>query len=261
MKLDRLDILNVPVDALSMEECLNRVDLLIRENRKKCTILAVNPEKVLKINEDAFLKRMFDEAAILLPDGIGVVYAARLLHGRKIERVPGADLMQNICGEAPKRGWRIFIYGAKEDVNRDAVERLRERYEGIQIVGRQHGYLGPEGMDELVERINESQAQILFTALGSPKQEIWIEDHAEHLGVNVFMGIGGTLDTIVGTVKRAPERFQKLGLEWFYRLLKEPSRIKRQKVLPVFAAKVVQERLRRGMSPKPDAHSTESNKP
>ena len=151
------------------------------------------------------------------------------LKGLRAERVPGADLMQEICALAERRGFRIFIYGAKEDVNRGAVDRLRERHPAIRIVGRANGFVTEEQMDALVEEINASKAQVLFVALGSPRQEEWMFKYLHRLEtVRVCQGIGGTLDTIVGTVKRAPPFMQRCNLEWVYRLIQQPSRAGRQ---------------------------------
>ena len=139
----------------------------------------------------------------------------------------------------------FLLYGAKEEVYRSAFEILQERLPGLQIVGRCNGYWPEDKMDELVEMINRSGAEILFLALGSPKQERWFAKHRDKLpGVRVCQGIGGTLDVIAGNVKRAPEIFCKLGLKLFYRLAAEPKRWRRQLVLPVFAWQVLMAKVR-----------------
>lgn len=234
----------MPVDIVDMTGALKYIDDLIQSNRNGNYIFAINAEKVMALQNDPFLRNMAENASLLVPDGIGAVLAIKLLHGIKISRVPGADLMQNICKEAAKKGYRIFIYGAKDDVNKDAVERLKKTYPGLNIVGRCSGYITEERMNELINQINESGADILFVALGSPKQERWIQDYLPKLNIKVCQGIGGTLDTIVGHVKRAPESFQKLGLEWLYRLLKEPRRIRRQLVIPVFVFNILKEKMK-----------------
>ena len=148
--------------------------------------------------------------------------------------------MQEICRLAGTRGYRVFIYGAQEEVSRGAAEILELRYPGLNIVGRANGFVPQERMPELIGEINASGAQILFLALGSPRQEQWYVAHQSELtSVRVCQGIGGSLDTITGRVKRAPSRFCRLNLEWLYRLIKEPSRLKRQRVLPLFACQVV----------------------
>ena len=244
MKPERLHILDTPVDAVDMDGALAFVEDAVKTRTSAGVILAVNPEKVFVLRQDAFLKDFFEKAALLIPDGIGIVKALKILHGKRITRCPGADLMQNICKEAPSKGYRIFVYGASEEVNAGACEELKKRCPGLQIVGRSNGFVKPEEMPQLVARINESKADILFIAMGSPKQEKWMSQYAGQLTtVKLCQGIGGTLDTIVGTVKRAPKFWQNLGLEWFYRLLCQPSRFRRQLRCFRFAFEVFRQKV------------------
>lgn len=247
----RIQVLDTQVDCISMTDALKYVDHHIRTVNKAGTILAVNPEKVYALRQSRFLRNFFSKAAILIPDGIGIVFAMRM-NGYKAERVAGADLMQQLCAQAEKKGYRIFIYGAKEEVNRGAVDRLRERHPAIRIVGRANGYVKDEEMDALVAQINESRAEILFVALGSPRQEEWMSKYLDRLeSVRICQGIGGTLDTIVGTVKRAPLFMQRLNLEWFYRLLQQPTRASRQIKLLRYVREIGIDRLRSLMA---DSH-------
>ena len=240
----RIQVLDTEVDCINMTDALEFVDQHIQTGNKAGTVLAVNPEKVYALRQNKFLKDFFNQAAILIPDGIGIVYAMRM-SGHKAERVAGADLMQQICAQAEKKGYRIFVYGAKEEVNRGAVERLRDRHPAIRIVGRANGYVKEQDMDAMVAQINESKADILFVALGSPRQEEWMSKFLDRLEtVKICQGIGGTLDTIVGTVKRAPLFMQRLNLEWFYRLLQQPSRMGRQVKLLQYAWEIIIDRLR-----------------
>lgn len=233
--------MNIWVDVVNMTDALTQVDHFIARGKGPCGILAVNPEKTFSVPQDPLLLKTFAEADLLIPDGIGVVLAARILHGKKVARVPGVELMEQICRRAAERDYKIFIYGAREEVNRAAMHKLRLRYPTLDIVGRAHGYLTEAEMPALIRRINESQADILFLALGSPAQERWFSLYKSQLEtVKVCQGIGGSLDVIAGSVKRAPPIWCNLGLEWLYRLLSEPSRIKRQRVLPVFIFKVLQ---------------------
>ncbi|MDD5711502.1 MAG: WecB/TagA/CpsF family glycosyltransferase [Smithellaceae bacterium] len=241
----RIRILDIPLDPIDMPAALEFVNDAIAQHKIAQYILAVNPEKVMALRQDASLRALFEKASLLIPDGIGVVMATRVLYGLPIRRVAGADLMQNICSLSAKKGYRIYIYGAAEDVNRGAVDVLQQRYPGINIVGRCNGYVKEEQMGDLIADINSSRTNVLFVALGSPKQEQWIDKWQEALEVNVCQGIGGTLDTIVGKVKRAPILFQRLGLEWFYRLLKEPARAGRQVALPVFLFLVLCSKIKR----------------
>ena len=240
----RTDVLGIPVDCITMDGAVDYATRLIEEKKKGCYILAINPEKVMVLLKDTPLLKTFSSAALLIPDGIGVVMAMRWLHGLETVRVPGSELMPRLCTMAAEKGYGIFLYGSQEDVNKGSAEKLCQMYPGLKVVGRANGYLKEEDMPGLVRQINASGAKILFVALGSPKQEQWIQKWCDKLDVNIIQGIGGTLDTIVGKVKRAPAIFCNLGLEWFYRLVSNPERIKRQKVLPVFAWQVIKENVR-----------------
>ncbi len=235
----RYPILNIWTDAVTMDEALTKVSEFVEQGDRPHTIFATNPEKNFSVPEDPFLYDCFKNADLLLPDGIGMVLAAKILHGASLSRVPGCEFMQETCALSAEKGYKLFIYGAKEEISKQAVEILEERLPGLQVVGRCNGYWPEDQVDILVDRINESKAEILFLALGSPRQEQWFAKHRHKLKhIRVCQGIGGTLDVITGNVKRAPDIFCKLGLEWFYRLLAEPSRLKRQMVLPVFAWQV-----------------------
>ena len=228
-EITRYEVLGCPVDAVDMRKALDHVAEAVKTRTSAGCVLAVNPEKVYILRKDEFLRDFFRRASLLLPDGIGMVKGLKILYKVKVSRCPGADLMQNICAEAPERNYRIFIYGASEEVNRKSCEILQQRYPGINIAGRANGFVKPEEMDALVQKINDSEADILFIALGSPQQEKWMSLYAGKLTtVKICQGIGGTLDTIAGKVKRAPKFWQDLGLEWFYRLLRQPRRFKRQ---------------------------------
>jgi len=241
----RLPVLDIWVDPVSMNQALGYVRRMVESGERAHSIFAVNPEKNFSVPKDPDLYQTFRTADLLIPDGIGVVLAAKVLHCAHLARIPGVEMMENICRLSAAEGYSIYIYGAKEEVNRKAAEELVRRYPTLRIAGRSNGYVKDADMEGLIAAINESGAQILFLALGSPKQEKWYatyRDKLEH--VRVVQGIGGTLDTIAGNVKRAPEIWCRLSLEWLYRLLAEPSRIKRQKVLPIFAARVLLAKLK-----------------
>jgi N-acetylglucosaminyldiphosphoundecaprenol N-acetyl-beta-D-mannosaminyltransferase len=208
------------------------------------TILAVNPEKVMKAQHDPVLRRALDAAGLLIPDGIGVVFAVRMLWGEHISRVPGAELMPAICALAAQRGYKVFLFGAGREVNEQAVARLQHQYPGIPIVGHHDGYVDEAGMPRLIDEINLCGAQILFVALGSPKQELWMEKYLPQLHhVRVCQGVGGTFDVIAGRVRRAPAFFRHTNLEWFYRLITDPKRALRQVALPQFTLAVFRAKL------------------
>lgn len=235
----RLKILDIWVDPVDRKEATRRVKNFLSTGTKPHSIVAANPEKNFSVPKDALLYDTFKNADLLLPDGMGVVAAVRIFYGINLERVPGSEFIFDICNIAMKEGYKVFIYGGKEDVNKKAVEELKNRYPNLMIVGRANGYVKDSDMPDLIDRINASKAEILFLALGSPRQEKWYAAHKSRLHyVRVVQGVGGTLDTIAGTVKRAPDVWCKFQLEWLYRLIMEPKRIRRQKVLPIFAAMV-----------------------
>ncbi|MBI4776770.1 MAG: WecB/TagA/CpsF family glycosyltransferase [Deltaproteobacteria bacterium] len=254
-----IQILSLPVDLLTMDEVLDKVVEYVETGARPCSIFAVNPEKSITAPKDTVLRSAMCSADVIIPDGIGVVLAARILHAKRIQRITGVDLMQRICDLAAQKGYRVFLYGAKEEVNKKAAAQLQRKFPGLQVAGRCNGYIAESEMGALIERINELRAQILFLALGSPKQELWFAKHKDALTtVRVCQGIGGTLDAITGQVKRAPRIVQKLGLEWLYRLATEPKRAKRQAALPIFAWMVLKARLRASLG-MPGAHRGGAN--
>jgi N-acetylglucosaminyldiphosphoundecaprenol N-acetyl-beta-D-mannosaminyltransferase len=237
-EIKRIRVLDVPVDYVNMSLALKYVEEAVINDKKGSYILAVNAEKFMQLRKNLSLKKIFEKASLLLPDGVGAVWALRWRYRLMTERVPSVDLMQNICKQSAVKGYRIFIYGAKEEVNKKAVEKFHSLYPGINIVGRSNGYVSQDDMEGLIDEINRSEADILFVALGSPKQELWIQKYLPKLNVKVCQGIGGTLDAITGQTKRAPALFQKLPLEWLYRLIIDPKRIRRQAIIPYFLFKV-----------------------
>jgi N-acetylglucosaminyldiphosphoundecaprenol N-acetyl-beta-D-mannosaminyltransferase len=242
MKPKRIEVLGVPVDCVNMRQSVEIVDHMMAGNKAEA-VIAVNPEKVIKAQGDAVLLTRLRQAGLLIPDGIGLVAAARLLGLGSMERVPGSELMPAICEMAAKKGYKVYLFGAASDVNQRAREVLRERFPGILIAGGRDGYVKEEEMPQFIDEINASGAQILFVALGSPRQELWMEKYLPQLNVKVCQGVGGTFDVIAGKVKRAPLAFRKMHLEWFYRLASQPKRLLRQTALPKFVSQVIRKRL------------------
>ena len=237
--MNRIRIFDAPVDCVDMDGCLSEVEKMINSDCSN-TIIAINPEKVIKAQQEPRLMNWLNNARLVIPDGIGVVIAARLLFGARLTRVPGSELMPKICELAARRGYRVFLYGASELTVTKAVERLRNTFADINIVGYQNGYLSGENMQVLIDRLNELKPQIIFVALGSPRQELWMDRYLSSIpSVRVCQGVGGTFDVIAGTVRRAPQLFIRLHGEWLYRLLAQPKRILRQRALPLFAIKVI----------------------
>lgn len=238
----RVEVLDVPVDCVTMDQAVQWADARARGYEPQA-VIAVNPEKVIKAQSDPELLRLLRSAGLLIPDGIGVVFATRLLRLGYSERVPGAELMPRLCALAATRGYRVFLFGASPEVNSAAVARLREKFPGLNVVGTQHGFVPGTEMPTVIARINEAKPDFLFVALGSPKQELWMAQYLPQLHVKVCQGVGGTFDVLAGRVKRAPWLFRTVHLEWLYRLLSQPSRLMRQTALPLFAFQILRKRV------------------
>lgn len=230
------NILGIQVNTEGYAELLPRIFSYI-EQKEKAMIVAINPEKVMKASRDQELYDLLNRAEFQIPDGVGIIIASKLQKGNIKQRVTGIDLMLRICEEAANQQKSIFLYGAKPGVADEAKTELEKRYPNIIITGALDGYEKDEKTIQLT--INNAKPDILFVAMGSPRQELWIEQNRDILHPYVFQGVGGSFDVLAGNIERAPIVFQKAGLEWFYRLLKEPSRIKRQMELPKFLVKII----------------------
>lgn len=243
MNIKRIEVLGVPVDCLNMQMAVETVDRMIKGSSPHA-IIAVNPEKIMRAKADRQLFSQIKAASLLIPDGIGIVFAAWLLGLGRMERVPGSELMPALCGLAARKGYKIFLFGSSPEVNLCAARKIQDTYPGIVIAGRRDGYLSKEEIPGLITQINSSGADILFVALGSPRQEHWMHEHLPRLNVKICQGVGGTFDVICGKVRRAPLLWRKIYLEWLYRLLSQPKRLLRQKALPQFAYLVIREKFR-----------------
>lgn len=234
--------LGVDVCTGNMKETLQEINTII-ENREPSFIVAINPEKLMKASVDEKLKNVLNSAALQIPDGMGVVYASKLNGGKIKSRVTGIDLMNNICELGSEKGYKIFMLGAKPQVAQRAAGILKEKYNNINIIGVMDGYFKSD--TEVINKVLEVKPDILFVALGSPRQEYWIKKNMDILRVPLCMGVGGSYDVICGNIKRAPKWMCDLGLEWFYRLIIEPWRFTRMLSLPVFLTKVIFERVKK----------------
>ena len=233
-----VNVLGVNVDKVTFDEALNIADNLAK-TQGVSAIFTPNPEIIMCAKDDREMREILNSADLCTADGIGVVYGAKILGDPVPQRVAGFDLTCALIERLSATGDGIFLFGAKPGVAEEAQKRLKEKYPGIVVSGTHNGYFKEEDEREIVEEINKSGAKVLLVCLGAPKQEKWIAKHRENLKVNLCMGVGGTLDVLAGTAKRAPEIFIKLNLEWLYRLLKNPSRIGRFAALPKFVIEVV----------------------
>ncbi|MBH0230714.1 WecB/TagA/CpsF family glycosyltransferase [Halobacillus yeomjeoni] len=234
--------LGVDVSSYSYEELKQHI-LNDIEKKKQSFIVAINPEKILQAQKDAGLLMLLNKATYQIPDGVGVLLASKLYGGDISRRVTGIDMVMTLCEQAAALDKSVFLYGAKPGIADKAKDSLVEKFPGLKVAGVLDGY--EKDQDYIIDTINEAKPDILFVALGSPKQEHWIVDNMDKLDVRIFQGVGGSFDVISGRVKRAPAFFRKLGMEWFYRLVTEPWRFKRQIKLPTFLYKVWKNRRRR----------------
>lgn len=232
-------ILGVQVNTENYDELIPKVFRNI-EDKKKSLVVAINPEKLMKAKEDPGLKALLNRAEFQIPDGIGVIIASKLKKGSISSRITGIDMMDRIVREAARTGRTVFLYGAKPGVADKAAQQLKQTYPDLIVAGTQDGY--ESDTSKVLETINKAKPDILFVAMGSPKQEQWIEHHRDNLHPTLYQGVGGSFDVLAGNVKRAPAAFQKMGAEWLYRLLKEPSRLKRQMNLPKFLFEVFKQK-------------------
>ena len=225
----RIDVLGVSFDNVTPDEAVQRALAMLEENRPHLAVTP-NPEMIQRAEKDPEFSKVLADADLVLPDGIGVIYAAKIL-GRPLKgRVPGVDFASALMGKIAGTDKRLFLLGAKPGVAEEAAKRLTARYPGLNICGTHDGYFQDDA--PVVEAIRASKADVVFVCLGFPRQEKWIAAHGAEAGAKLYIGLGGSLDVFAGKVDRAPEKMQKLGLEWLYRLYKEPSRIGRMAKLP-----------------------------
>jgi N-acetylglucosaminyldiphosphoundecaprenol N-acetyl-beta-D-mannosaminyltransferase len=239
LKVKRVTILGVPVDKLTYDSWLDQIGEWVSAKEPLRHMCTVNPEFVMIAQRDINFYNILNRADLCMADGVGLLYAARYLGDRLPERVTGSDGVPKIAERAAKEGWRLYLLGAWEGVAERAADVLRERYPGVQIVGTYSGSPLPEDEDAIVERVNAANADILFVAYGAPVQDKWIARNAPRLNVHVAMGVGGTFDYIAGDVPLAPDWMRRAGLEWLFRLVRQPWRARRQLRLPAFVLSVL----------------------
>ena len=244
--MNKLSIMGVRIDNKTMTETMDIIKKKLHDN-EQYIIYTPNTEFVMMCQNDEEFLELMNKSNINIPDGIGLIYASRIKNHPLKEKVAGYDLSVNLLKLANEKCLKLFVIGGKPGVAEAAMKNVHEIYPNINIVGTQHGYfkgthLGKNGHEEelkILEDINKAEPYILFVGFGAKKQEQWIEYNKDKINAKIIIGNGGTLDGLAGNVKRAPEIFIKLGLEWFYRLIKEPKRIKRQILLPMFMFKVL----------------------
>ena len=239
----RIGVKGVGFDPVTLEEAASRGRELMAEEGGHY-VVTPNPEIVWLARKMPELKAALNGADLVIPDGIGVIYAAKILGTPLKERVPGIELTEAMLAYAATAELPVFLLGAKPGVAERAGERLRKKYPGLQVAGCGDGYFKEDG--PVLQRLRESGARLILVCLGFPRQELWMAAHHSEVGQALMLGVGGSMDVFAGDVKRAPEAWCKVGLEWLYRLLSQPSRIKRMIKLPIFLVSVVWERITHG---------------
>ncbi len=238
-------ILGVRVDRLSQQQALDRIEQIIArrrasDNQAPCRqIITVNPEFVMAAQRNQHFRIAINQAALVLPDGIGVVWAAHYLGQPTPERITGTDTLVASAQRCAAAGYRLYLLGAAPGVAEAAGARLQELAPGLGIAGTYAGSPAPDEEDAIIERLRAARADVLCVAYGAPAQDLWIWRNLSRLPVAVAMGVGGAYDFLSGHQRRAPRAIQRLGLEWLYRLYREPWRWRRMLALPRFAVQVV----------------------
>lgn len=234
--------MGVGFDDLTRDGAVALCKNLIEEHRS-AYMVTPNPEIVMASWDNPALREAISNADLVIPDGIGVVKAAKILGTPLKERLPGIEIGEAILQYAAQSGKKVFLLGAKPGVADLAADRMREMFPGIDICGVNDGYFKDDAA--VIEKINAAKPDFLMVCLGFPKQEMWMAQNASKLDVGLMAGLGGSLDVFAGTVLRAPEKWQRMNAEWLYRWIKEPWRFKRIARLPLFILKAIAKRIRK----------------
>ena len=239
---EKISIYGVGFNNVTLDEAAEFCEALLSEE-KNHMVVTPNAEISYMASKDEELKEILNSADLVVADGVGVVYASKVYRTPVKAKVPGVELGMRVLENAAKSGRGVFFLGAKPGVGDMAAAKITEQFPDINFVGIRDGYFKSD--DEVIAEINASGAEILFVCLGAPKQERWMSANKDKINVRLMLGLGGSLDSYAGTVKRAPKIFIKLGLEWFYRLLKDPKRIGRMMSLPKYMFAVIFDSFRK----------------
>lgn len=235
-------LFGIPVHVSTVVEALDQIENFIREGKPRLVVTPDSSAMVLA-QRDPEWRHILTHADLVTPDGAGVLWAAKVFGGRVRERVSGVELVREICGLSSQKGYRLFFLGARPGIAEQAAARLREEFPQMQLAGIHHGYFRPEEEPRIVEAIRRARPDVLFVALGLPRQEKWIWRHKEVLNVPVSIGVGGSFDVFSGRLRQAPAWMQRTGLEWLHRLIQEPWRYGRTLSLLVWFTRVLAAKL------------------
>ncbi|MCQ6561205.1 WecB/TagA/CpsF family glycosyltransferase [Paenibacillus mendelii] len=239
-------IMGIPFPKMTMDQSVQVLSKVVeKEQTGLFHVVTGNPEIVMSCQHDKQLRSIVDEAGLVTADGIGIVMVSRLRGGNLPERVTGCDLLYKLLEAGNQEKWSFYFLGADEPTSQQAAERIRRDYPNVSILGRHHGFFNEEEEVKIIEEIRAATPDFLIVALGAPYAERWIHKHKEILHAKIAMGVGGSLDIIAGKVRRAPRVWQKFHMEWLFRLINQPSRWKRQLILPRFAVRALLYRERK----------------
>ena len=236
-----VSIYGIPFSKLTMKETVQVLEEAVL-SKQPHQVITANPIMVMAALENSAIMKVMKDAEMIVPDGTGVVWAAGYCGDPVAERVPGFELLHELLRVGENYRWGVYLLGSTPEVIQETAVRLQQQYPAIRIVGYRDGFFGSAEDEQVVAAIQQAAPDLLFVARGADTQEPWIHKHKHALQVPVMMGVGGSFDVISGKSKRAPKLFQKLRLEWFYRLLREPSRAGRMLALPKFALKVMRDK-------------------
>jgi len=242
MKIETVSILGSKIARMSIDEVLEWIRVMVEQGKPR-HIVTANAEIVYMAYKEKGLRSLLDKADLITADGAGIVLAAGLQGKPVPERVTGVDLTERIFSLAEEKGWSVYFLGASKEVLEKAVLNVLSKHAMLRVAGYHHGYYSQQETSQVVSNISKIKPDILFVALGFPKQEAFIQENMKAMQVPLSIGVGGTFDILAGTAKRAPVLMQRLGLEWLYRLYRQPSRYKRMLVLPRFILAVLFNRL------------------
>lgn len=239
-----VNILGIEFSKLTLLETMNLISEKINnDNKKLFHIITVNPEIAVQIQEDNELMEISKKADLLTPDGVGIVWASRILKNPVPERVTGYDLLLESLKQGNLHNWSFYFLGSDEEVNKNMEIHVSKFYPNIKILGRHHGYYKNEDEENIVQEIESLCPDILVVAFGSPRTDKWIERYRNRINAKVVFGVGGSMDVITGKVQKTPEIWRKFNLEWLYRRIIMPERKDRQKKLKFFAIKALKQAL------------------
>jgi N-acetylglucosaminyldiphosphoundecaprenol N-acetyl-beta-D-mannosaminyltransferase len=237
-KQGRANILGIRVDRLTLDQAKKNICDRWDKKDRVFHVVTANAEMIYHGSRDRELARIIKKAEMVTADGAGVVLASRILGNPVPERVAGYDLMTECLQEAAGKGIPVYFLGARPQVLEQAVNKAQKRFPGLNVAGSRHGYFHEDDEEDIVREIRSLKPSLLLVALGVPKQEKWISRYREKLPPCAVIGVGGSFDVLAGKLTRAPGWMQRAGLEWLYRLAKEPARIGRAAVLPAFLLQV-----------------------